>query len=50
MSQMEVKRNMFSMCSRTVQLHDSLGSRRVYKCSEASFSSHNGDRACGAYY
>jgi hypothetical protein len=29
----------------TVQLHDSLGSRRSWACSEAGFSSQNGDRA-----
>jgi hypothetical protein len=39
-----------SPCSSTVQLHDSLGSRRAYACSEAGFSSQNGDRAWGVYY
>jgi hypothetical protein len=31
--------------SSTLQLHGSLGSRRVWTCSEADFSSQNGDRA-----
>jgi hypothetical protein len=31
--------------SSTVQLHDSLSSRRACACSEAGFSSHNYDRA-----
>jgi hypothetical protein len=34
-----------SQGSSTVQLHDGLGSRRAYACSEADFSSQNGDRA-----
>jgi hypothetical protein len=34
-----------SLGSSTVQLHESLGSRRAYACSEAGFSSQNGDRA-----
>jgi hypothetical protein len=34
----------------TVQLHDSLGSRRPCAYSEASFSSENGDSGCEAYY
>jgi hypothetical protein len=32
-----------SLSSSTFQLHDSLGSRRACACSEASFSSQNGD-------
>jgi hypothetical protein len=32
-----------SLGSSTLQLHDSLGSRRAWACSEASFSSQNGD-------
>jgi hypothetical protein len=36
--------------SGTVQLHDSLGSRSACACSEAGFSSKNGDRAYGVYY
>jgi hypothetical protein len=36
-------------CS-TVQLHCSLGRRRACPCSEAGFSSQNGDRAWGVYY
>jgi hypothetical protein len=36
-----------SLGSNTVQLHDSLGSRRACAGSEAGFSSQNGDRACG---
>jgi hypothetical protein len=31
--------------SSAVQLHDSLGSRSAWACSEAGFSSKNGDRA-----
>jgi hypothetical protein len=31
--------------SSTVQLHDSLGSRRACACSEAGFGSQNGDHA-----
>jgi hypothetical protein len=34
-----------SVGSSTVQLHDNLGSRRACTCSEAGFSSRNGDRA-----
>jgi hypothetical protein len=34
-----------SLGSSTVQLHDSLGSRRACACSESGFSSQNGDRA-----
>jgi hypothetical protein len=34
-----------SLGSSTVQLHDSLGSRHTCTCSEAGFSSQNGDRA-----
>jgi hypothetical protein len=34
-----------SLGSSTVQLHDSLGSRRACACSEDGFSSQNGDRA-----
>jgi hypothetical protein len=36
--------------SSTVQLHYILGSRRACACSEAGFSSQNGDRAWGVYY
>jgi hypothetical protein len=36
--------------SSTVQLHDSLGRRRVCACSEADFSSQNGDSAWGVSY
>jgi hypothetical protein len=39
-----------SLGSSTVQLHDSLGSRRSYACSEAGFNSQNGNRAWGVYY
>jgi hypothetical protein len=39
-----------SLGSRTVQLHDSLGSRLACPCAEADFSSQNGDRALGLYY
>jgi hypothetical protein len=38
-----------SLGSSTVQLHDSLGSRRA-SCSEAGFSSQNGNPAWGIYY
>jgi hypothetical protein len=38
-----------SLGSSTVQLHDNLGSRRVCICSEAGFSSQNGDRAWRVY-
>jgi hypothetical protein len=34
-----------SLGSSTVQLHDSLGSRRACACSEAGVSSQNGDLA-----
>jgi hypothetical protein len=33
-----------SLGSSTVQLHESLGSRRACACSDAGFSSQNGDR------
>jgi hypothetical protein len=36
--------------SSAVQLHDSLGSRGACTCSEAGFSSQNGDCASGFYY
>jgi hypothetical protein len=36
-----------SLGSSTVQLHESLGSRREFACSEAGFSSQNGYRAWG---
>jgi hypothetical protein len=36
-----------SLGSSTVQLHDSLGSRRACAYSEAGFSTQNGDRALG---
>jgi hypothetical protein len=39
-----------SVCSSTVQLHNSLGSRHACACSEAHFSGPNGDRAWGMYY
>jgi hypothetical protein len=39
-----------SQGSSTVELHNSLGSRRAYACLEAGFSSQNGDRAWGLYY
>jgi hypothetical protein len=39
-----------SLSSNTFQLHVSLGSRRAYACSEAGFSSQNGDSAWGFYY
>jgi hypothetical protein len=39
-----------SFGSSTVQLHDSLDSRRACACSEAGFSNQNGDRAWGVYY
>jgi hypothetical protein len=38
-----------SLGSSTVQLYDSLGSRRACACSETGFSSRNGDRAWGVY-
>jgi hypothetical protein len=31
-----------SLCSSTVELHDSIGSRRACACSEAGFHSQNG--------
>jgi hypothetical protein len=34
-----------SLGSSSVQLHDSLGSRRACACSEAGFSRQNGDHA-----
>jgi hypothetical protein len=39
-----------SLGSSTVQFHDSLGSRRACTCSEASFSSPNGNRTWEVYY
>jgi hypothetical protein len=39
-----------SLGSSTVQLHDSLGSRRACACSGAGFSSQNGDSAWSVYY
>jgi hypothetical protein len=39
-----------SLGSSTVQLHDSLGSRRACSCSEAGFGSKNGDLAWEVYY
>jgi hypothetical protein len=39
-----------SLGSSTVQLNDSLGSRRACSCSEAGFSSQNCDRTLGVYY
>jgi hypothetical protein len=39
-----------SLVSSTVQLHDSVGSRRACACSEAGFSSQNSDLMRGAYY
>jgi hypothetical protein len=39
-----------SLGSTTVQLYDSLGSRRACACSEAGFSSQNGVRAWRIYY
>jgi hypothetical protein len=39
-----------SLGSSTVQLRDSLCSRRACTCSEAGFSSQNGDRVWGMYY
>jgi hypothetical protein len=38
-----------SLGSSIAQLHGSLGSRRTCACSEAAFSSQNGDRAWGVY-
>jgi hypothetical protein len=34
-----------SLGSSTVHFHDNIDSRHAYTCSEASFSSQNGDRA-----
>jgi hypothetical protein len=39
-----------SLGSSTVQLHDSLGSKRTCTCSKAGFSSQNGNHAWGVYY
>jgi hypothetical protein len=39
-----------SVGSSTVQLHDSLDSRRGCACSQTGYSSQNGDRVCGVYY
>jgi hypothetical protein len=39
-----------SLGNRTIQLHDSLGSRHACACSEADFSSQNGDRAWGVFH
>jgi hypothetical protein len=39
-----------SLGSSTVQLHDILGSRSTCACSEAGFSTQNGERAWGVYY
>jgi hypothetical protein len=39
-----------SLGSSTVQLHECLGNRSACACSEAGFSSQNGDRAWGVYY
>jgi hypothetical protein len=39
-----------SLGSSTVQLHDSLGSRRAWTCSDSGFSSQNGDRTWGVVY
>jgi hypothetical protein len=39
-----------SLGNSTVQFHHSLGSRRAWACSEAGFSSQNGERAWGVYY
>jgi hypothetical protein len=39
-----------SLGSSTVQLHDSLSSRCACPCSEAGFSSQNGDRASWVFY
>jgi hypothetical protein len=36
-----------SLGSSIVHLHDSLGNGRACACSEAGFSSQNGDRVCG---
>jgi hypothetical protein len=39
-----------TLCSSTVQFHDSQGSRRACACSDAGFSIQNGDDAWGVYY
>jgi hypothetical protein len=39
-----------SLGSSTVQLRDSLGSRRALACLQAGFSSQNGDCVSGMYY
>jgi hypothetical protein len=39
-----------SLGSSTVQLNDSLGSRRACACSEFGFSSQNGDRTSEVFY
>jgi hypothetical protein len=39
-----------SLGSSTVLLHDNLNRRRACSCSEAGFSSQNGDRVRGVYY
>jgi hypothetical protein len=39
-----------SLGSSTVKIHDSLGSRPAFACSQAGFSSQNSDRAWGVYY
>jgi hypothetical protein len=39
-----------SLGSSTVQFHYTIGNRRTCACSEAGFSSQNGDRALGMYY
>jgi hypothetical protein len=38
-----------SLCSSTVQIHDSLGSRRACACSDADFSNQNGNRRTAVY-
>jgi hypothetical protein len=53
-SQMEVMDLIGFLCvslgSSTVKFHGSLGSRRACPCSEAGFSSQNGDHAWVVYY
>jgi hypothetical protein len=44
---MDVRGFCVSLGSSTVQLHDSVGSRRACACSEAGFNIQNGDRARG---
>jgi hypothetical protein len=39
-----------SLGSSTVQLNDSLGSRRARPCSKPGFSNQIGDRGCGVYH